>query len=93
MVDFTGIFGLNTLDNHLLQRILRETDGAVKIDAILLVFKATDYNDSFADLSMARLLSKILSCCKVANVFIVMTHCDIVKSDASELALAKANYI
>jgi hypothetical protein len=78
MVDLTGIFGLDKTDNDLMRRILRETDEAVKIDAILLVFKATDYNDSFADLSMARLLSYILSCFQVVNVFIVITHCDIV---------------
>jgi hypothetical protein len=78
MVDLTGIFGLDKTDNDLMRRILRETDEAVKIDAILLVFKATDYNDSFADLSMARLLSYILSCFQVVNVFIVITHCDVV---------------
>jgi hypothetical protein len=78
MVDLIGIFGLDKTDNDLIRRIFRETNEAVKIDAILLVFKATDYNDSFADLSMARLLSYILSCFQVVNVFIVITHCDIV---------------
>ena len=78
MVDLIGIFGLDKTDNDLIRRTFRETNEAVKIDAILLVFKATDYNDSFADLSMARLLSYILSCFQVVNVFIVITHCDIV---------------
>ena len=31
---------------------------------------------------MARQLSKIFTYCQVVNVFVVMTHCDIVKFDA-----------
>jgi hypothetical protein len=93
LVDSYGIFGLEETDNGLFRNILIETGGATKIDAILLVFKATDYNDSYQDLSMARQLSKILTYCQVVNVFVVMTHCDIVDFDASELASQKAKLI
>jgi hypothetical protein len=47
MVDSYGLVGLEETDSGLLRNILIETGGATKIDAILLVFKATDYNDSY----------------------------------------------
>ena len=47
MVDSFGLVGLEETDSGLLRNILIETGGATKIDAILLVFKATDYNDSY----------------------------------------------
>jgi hypothetical protein len=47
MVDSYGLVGLEETDSGLLRNILIETDGATKIDAILLILKATDYNDSY----------------------------------------------
>ena len=47
MVDSSGIVGLQETDSGLLRNILIETGGETKIDAIILVFKAFDYNDSF----------------------------------------------
>lgn len=39
---------------------------------------------------MAKLLSTILTFWQVANIFLVITHCDKVDFDASEVALQKA---
>jgi hypothetical protein len=93
MVDSYDITGNEEIDNYHLRDILMETGETNKIYAILLVFKATDYNDSNSDRSMANLLSKILISCQAVKVFVIMTHCDIMKQDPYPLALQKAKSI
>jgi hypothetical protein len=60
---------------------------------MLLVFKATDYNDSDSDRSMANIFSKILLSFQAVKVFVIMTHCDIMKEDPYPKALQKAKLI
>ena len=44
MVDSKGIDSLEKTEKDILRNFMIETNGATKIHAIVLVFKATDYN-------------------------------------------------